>query len=296
MSKFLLTFLFCLNIFSPAYADEKADFAGNQAIIEKLTGVKGKYDPKEKVFKISSPRKDLDVNIRGVKVIPEMGLTSWAAFTSMDSNVMVMGDLVLTENQVNPVMSLILDEGLNVTALHNHFFWETPRIMFMHIDGVGPVEKISKSVGKVFSMINSAKDMASTVPTAKINPANSSLNTAKIDSILGTKGTMQNGVYKIVIGRTAQMDGHTIGNNMGVNTWAAFAGTDKQAVVDGDIAMHESELRNVLSALRKADINVVAIHQHMIEEKPRFIFLHYYGINSVEKLAEGLRHAFDATK
>jgi hypothetical protein len=205
---------------------------------------------------------------------------------------MVMGDMVLTEDQVNPVMSIALDNGLEVTALHNHFLGESPRVMFMHIGGSGTVERLAEAVGKVLAGI---KQPGAPLPNTAIDPAQSQLDTGKIATILGHPGDLTAGVYKVTIGRTATMHGHAIGSTMGVNTWAAFSGTNDQAVVDGDFAMMESELQPVLKALRHAGVQIVAIHQHMTGEEPRIMFLHYWGIGRAEDLARGLRTALDQT-
>jgi hypothetical protein len=259
-----------------------------------LTGTKGTLDEKEGVFKVSVPRKDLSVEVRGVKMSPPMGLTSWAAFKRDGTEDMVMGDLVLTQGQISPVMSAALDNGLEVTALHNHFIFESPRIMFMHIGGMGPEQELATAVGKVFATIH---DTAGKNETAQvqIDPAHSSLDPAKLDSALGLKGQYKDSVYKFAVGRKTRMHDIEIGNQMGVNTWGAFAGSDDKAIVDGDFAMRESELQNVLKTLRKARINVVAIHQHMVGEEPRIMFLHYWGIASASDLAKGLRAALDVT-
>ena len=209
---------------------------------------------------------------------------------------MVMGDLVLLENQVNPVMSVALEHGLDVTALHNHFFWETPRVMFMDIGGMGDEAALAAAVGKVFEQIRQTSGGAGTPSPAEIDPAETSLDPKKIAAILGHEGGLKDGVYKVVIGRTTKMRGHAVGAAMGINTWAAFAGSDDRAVVDGDFAMLEPELQDVLKALRKANIDVVAIHNHMVGEEPRMMFLHYWGIGSTEALARGLASALRATR
>jgi hypothetical protein len=265
------------------------------AHIEALTGAKGTLDEKEGVFKVSVPRSDLAVVSGGVHLTPGMGLTSWAAFTRVGTQTMVMGDTVLLQDQVNPVMSAALDNGLEVTALHNHFFFENPRVMFMHISGMGDEATLATAVGKVFAKIHETSGGKGVTPTAEIDPAKTSLDPAKIEAVLHEKGTLKDGVYKVVIGRPATMHGQAVGNAMGVNTWAAFAGSDDQAVVDGDFAMHEDELQNVLKALRGAGIDVVAIHQHMAGEEPRTLFLHYWGIGKTASLAKGLRAALDQT-
>ena len=263
--------------------------------IEELTGAKGKLDEKEGAFKVSVPRSDLDVRVAGVRMTPPMGLTSWASFKRVGQHAVVMGDMVLLEDQINPVMSTALDNGLEVTALHNHFLWDSPRVMFMHLGGMGSEEGLAAAVGKVFAKIKETSGRKGETPQAEIDPAKSSLDPAKIEAILHRKGDLTNGVYKVVVGRTTRMHGGVMGNTMGVNTWAAFAGSDDQAVVDGDFSMLESELQPVLKALRGAGINIVAIHQHMTGESPRIMFLHYWGTGSTEALARGLRTALDRT-
>src|SRR5713101_3696907 len=173
------------------------------ARIEELTGSKGTLDAKEGVFKVSVPRSDLSVTAGGVHITPPLGLTSWAAFQPAGAGqTMVMGDMVLEEDQVNPVMSVALDNGLEVTALHNHFLWESPRIMFMHIGSMGPEQELAEGVGKVFAKIKETSGGTTAPPGARIDPAHSSLDAAKLDSALGVKGQYKDGVYKFTVGRT----------------------------------------------------------------------------------------------
>jgi hypothetical protein len=207
---------------------------------------------------------------------------------------MVMGDTVVTEGQVNAVMSAALDNSLAVTALHNHFLWESPRVMFMHIAGTGDQSTLASAVGKVFAKIKETSGETHE-PTTSVDPAKTTLDPKVIEGVLGRKGDLSNGVYKITIGRTTKMHGHTVGNTMGVNTWMAFAGSDDQAIVDGDFAMLESELQGVLKAMRGAGINIVTIHNHMTDEQPRIMFLHYWGVGSTTDLAKGLKAALAAT-
>jgi len=204
--------------------------------------------------------------------------------------------MVLLEDQVNPVMSVALDSGLEVTALHNHFFWDTPKVMFMHIGGTGDEAALAAAVGKVFAKIKETSGGQGESPKVDIDPAKTTLDPASIEAVLGHKGELAAGVYKVVVGRTSRMHGHQVGSTMGVNTWAAFAGSDAQAVVDGDFAMREDELQGVLKALRKADIDVVAIHHHMTGEEPRILFLHFWGVGRTEDLAKGLRAALGQTR
>jgi hypothetical protein len=266
------------------------------AKIEQLTGIKGEMNDKEGVFTVRAPRTDLQVTTAGVKMNPAMGLTSYAAFMNAGGKTMVMGDTTLLEDQVNPVMSVALDNGLEVTALHNHFFWDSPKVMFMHIGGMGDEEKLASAVGKVFAKIKETSGGKGEIPKADLDPAKTSLDPKNIEGIMGVKGQMGSGVYKITIGRKTKMGGHEVGNAMGINTWAAFVGSDQQAVVDGDFVMLENELQPVLKALRGAGINVVAIHNHIETENPRIVFLHYWGVGPTTELAKGLKSALDTQK
>lgn len=273
------------------------DGAGlDTAAIERLTSRKGSLNEKEGVFKVNAPRTDLRVTSAGVRMTPPLGLTSWAAFQKAGRETMVMGDMVMTEDQVNPVMSVALDNGLEVTALHNHFFWDKPKVMFMHIGGMGDQMRLASAVGKVLAKIDESKGGKGEIPTADLEPSQTNLDPTKIEAILSYKGDLANGVYKVTIGRTTTMHGVAVGNTMGVNTWAAFVGSDDRAVVDGDFAMLEDELQAVLKALRHAGINVVAIHNHMAMEAPRMMFLHYWGVGPTRQLATGLKAALDVTR
>jgi hypothetical protein len=262
--------------------------------IEQLTGARGALNEQEGTFKVSVPRSDLSIRAAGARMTPPLGLTSWATFMKAGTQSMVMGDTVLTEAQVNPVMSVALGNGLEVTALHNHFLWESPRVMFMHIGGMGDEAALATAVGKVFAKIKETSGLTD-APMTAVDPARTSLDPKKIEAVLGRKGDLKDGVYKVTIGRTTKMHGHAVGNTMGVNTWMAFAGSDDEAIVDGDFAMLESELQGVLEALRAAGINIVSIHNHMTQEEPRIMFLHYWGVGRTTDLAQGLKTALAAT-
>jgi len=208
---------------------------------------------------------------------------------------MVMGDIVLLEEQVNPVMSLALDSGLEVTALHNHFFGDAPKVMFMHVGGMGSQEMLAAAVGKIFAKLREPSSGTAELGGEELDASKTTLTPKVIEDALGQKGELAKGVYKVTIGRTTKMHGQEVGNAMGVNTWAAFIGSNDKAVVDGDFAMLESELRDVLKALRGAGINIVAIHNHMTMETPRIMFLHYWGTGPAAQLARGLKAALDKT-
>ena len=266
----------------------------NTIKIERLTGVKGKLDTAENVFKISVPRTDLAVTVAGIKMVPPMGLTSWVAFKSAGDQIMVMGDIVLLEQQVNPVLSIALDNDIKITALHNHFLWDTPKVMFMHIGGIGDLEKLATGVGKIFLEIKNTSGGKTHVSHTPFVASKTSLDPKVIETIIGVPVEKASEVYKVTIGRTTAMAEHDAGKTMGVNTWAAFSGSNKNAVVDGDFAMLESELQGVLKALRSTGIFITAIHHHMTGESPKIVFLHYWGTGSVSDLAKAIKTALNS--
>jgi uncharacterized protein DUF1259 len=266
-------------------------------LIQKITGLTGKLNAEEGVFKVTSPRNDVKVSVDKWQIPPFMGLTSWAAFTAgKEQQTMVMGDLVLFQDEVNPVMSAALENGLNVTALHNHFFFDEPKVYFMHIGGEGKTETLARGVR---AALDAAKKVREDNPTpakaflGDIAPQ-SSITAEPLQQILDQKGEAKDGMFKAVIGRKAKMPcGCEVGKEMGVNTWAAFAGSDASAVVDGDFAVLEDELQPVLKSLRKGGINIVAIHHHMTHESPRHIFLHYWGKGKAAGLAAVLKETLN---
>ncbi len=277
-----------------------ASAALDQALIAKLTGLTGTWNEAEGVYKVTAPRTDLSVTVDEWKMPPFMGLTSWASFMAGGKQeVMVMGDLVLFEDEVNPVMSAAFAGGLEVTALHNHFLHDQPKVYFMHIGGEGTAEKLATGVRRALDQVKAIRAAAPT-PAKSFGggiPSPSAITGKTIDALLGTKGQANNGMFKVVIGRTATMAcGCTIGKEMGLNTWAAFAGTDANAVVDGDFAVLENELQPVLKSLRTAGLNIVAIHHHMTHETPRYLFLHYWGRGSVADLTRALKATLDVQR
>ncbi|HJW37358.1 MAG TPA: DUF1259 domain-containing protein [Candidatus Udaeobacter sp.] len=262
------------------------------AKIDQITGLKGKLNEKEGVYKVTSPRDDVKVVVDGWTMPPFMGLGTWAAFTEASNGAMVMGDTVLFEDEVNAAMTAALDSGLSVTALHNHFFFDQPKVFFMHIEGEGAVEKLASAVKKVY---DAAKQIRAASPKPKDSfgaqplPEKSSITAGPLNEIFAMQGEAKDGMVKFTIGRPAKMQGVTIDKDMGVNTWAAFAGTDDNAIVDGDFAVTEDELQPVLKSLLKDKINIVAIHQHMTHEEPRIMFFHYWGRGRAKDLANAVK-------
>lgn len=269
------------------------------ARIEQLTGLKGTYSREENVFKVGKPRNDVKIQVDNWEMPPFMGLGSWAAFTPAgNGQVMLMGDTALFEDEVNPVMSAALDAGIEVNALHNHFFFDKPRVYFMHIGGTGSLDKLASGVKKMYGKIDEIRK-AAPVPASGFPGAiarTSKISAAPLEAIFRARGLTSNGMFKVILGRHATMHGTAIGREMGVNTWAAFAGSDGEAVVDGDIVMTGEELQAVLKSLRGSGINIVAIHQHMVGEQPPLYFLHYWGKGSAPKLAQAVKKAISNTQ
>jgi len=290
MKTYLLSILICCANITAALAA-----ALDTAKIDQITGLKGKMNEKEGVYKVTFPRNDVKVIVDGWTMPPFMGLGTWAAFTPTKDGAMVMGDTVLFEDEVNAAMSAALDNGLNVTALHNHFFFDHPKVYFMHIGGEGAVDKLAGAVRKVYDV---AKQVRVGSPNPKESfgaaplPERSSITAAPLNEIFGAQGESKDGMVKFTFGRPATMHGVKIDNTMGVNTWAAFAGTDDNAVVDGDFAVTEDELQPTLRSLLKEKVNVVAIHQHMTHEQPRMMFFHYWGRGRAKDLAQAIKGAF----
>jgi hypothetical protein len=262
----------------------------------KTLGKQGDF--KDKVLKINIPRNDLKVVVDGVATPTPFGFGGWLAMTKGDGGKdVMMGDLVLLQEEVNPVMSALLENGLDVTALHNHFFFEEPRVFYMHVMGHGTVSDLARKAKAGVDLIGHVERKTSgaggTV-TATVEPGK--IDTAKIASIVGKQGEQNGAVYKITVGRDdlkMKEMGATINARMGLNTWAAFVGSDQNAAVAGDVAMLDSEVTPVLKALRANGLEVVAIHHHMTGTQPVVIFLHYWGKGPVDKLAAGFKAALD---
>ncbi len=293
MKKFFLVVALCIaNI-------DIASAALDTAKIDQITGLKGKLNEKEAVYKVTSPRSDVKVAVDSWTMPPFMGLGTWAAFTQgSHTEAMVMGDTVLFEDEVNPAISVALENGLSVTALHNHFFFDHPKVYFMHIEGQGTTEQLATAVRKVYDKI---KEIRTGNPQPKDSfgsksvPEKNSISPEPLNKIFGMNSETSNGMVKFTIGHPATMHGVKIDNAMGVNTWIAFAGSDDNAIVDGDFAVTEDELQSALKAIRVGGINIVAVHSHMTHEQPRILFFHYWGRGPAKQLAEAIQGALLAS-
>lgn len=264
------------------------------AKIEQTLGMKGVT--KDGEYKVTVPQNDLNVVVDGFKIIPPMGLGSWAAFTSAPEGAMVMGDIVVTETDLKPVQQEVIRQGLTVTAIHNHFLRDDPHVMYMHIGGMGSEEKLAQAVKAVLEKVKEVRGM--NPADGGKDPVEFSLDTARLNNILGSTGEMSRGVYKHTIGRPdVDLKDHNseVTSFLGFNTWASWQGTPEKAAVAGDFAMLEDEVAPVIKALVENGIEVVAVHNHMVHEEPRIFFLHYWGVGPAEQLAQGLKAALDQT-
>jgi hypothetical protein len=262
--------------------------------IEQITGIKGTAQDGE--YKVSVPQDDLNVSVDGFRIIPPMGLTSWAAFAPASDGAMVMGDFVLLEDEVGPVQRTLIEGGLTVSGLHNHFVRDQPGVMFMHIYGMGPVETLANGVRATLDKVKELR-AAKRLQRPPMS-VNADFDPKTIDTILGHSGQMNAGVYKVTIGRpdiTLMDHGVPVSTFMGFNTWMAFQGTEEKAAVAGDFAMLEDEVGPVIQSLVQHGIEVVAVHNHMVHETPRVFFLHFWGVGAVETLARGLKAGLEQT-
>ena len=251
-------------------------------------------DFKDNVLKVNIPRNDVKVTVAGVATPTPFGFGGWVALTRGDGGHQVlMGDLVLLQDEVNPVMSALLEGGFDVTALHNHFFWDEPRMFYMHVHGHGSAAELARKLKPAIDLIGKGSAGASP-PAPSSAPSANALNTARLVEIVGAQGEQTGAVYKFTLPRNdlkAVEMGAPINARMGLNTWAAFTGTNDNAAIAGDVAMLEREVTGVLQTLRKNGLNVVAIHHHMTNDRPMIIFLHYWGTGPAEKLATGFKAA-----
>lgn len=293
----------CNNITKPpAVAETKKDTIGcspgssklDTAKIAAVTGMKGTVKNGE--YKITVPQNDLHIVVDGFKIIPPMGLATWIAFTPCGDSVMMMGDIILSENDVAPVQQEVIRQGLSITAIHNHFVRNRPNVMYMHIDGFGSAATLAANAKAILNKVSEVR--GADPKAAKGDSVVNTINIPMLDSLMGHKGEMSKGVYKYTIGRPDVMlreHGVPISTFMGFNTWAAWQGTPEKAAVAGDFTMLMDEVQPVIKTLIENGIEVVAVHNHMVHEEPKIFFLHYWGVGPADKLAKGLKAALDKT-
>ncbi len=260
------------------------------AMLERILGVSGTVQDGE--FKVTVPQNDLDVRVDGFAIVPPMGLGSWAAFTPGPAGAVLMGDLVVQDAELAAVQSALIEHGLTVTGLHNHFARETPSVLFMHIGGEGPADSLARGVRAVLDRIATIRGADPAAANAR--SVSSALDTAAIARGLGASGQSARGVYRITLGRpdvALMAHGAGVSSFLGFNTWAAWQGTEDRAAVAGDFAMLAHEVAPVVEALVTRGIEVVALHNHMTHEQPTIYFLHYWGVGRQADLVAALQAA-----
>ncbi|HEY2152720.1 MAG TPA: DUF1259 domain-containing protein [Vicinamibacterales bacterium] len=289
--------LFCMVLLLSAFASVAHGQEMPAAYKQVLETLGKTGDFKDNVLKVNIPRNDLSITVADVKTPTPFGFGGWVAMTKGTGGMdVMMGDLVLTQEEVNPVMSALLDNGLEATALHNHFFWDEPRMFYMHVHGHGTPADLARKVKPALDLIGKSTSRPTAATAAPAAAPTSTMDTAKIAQIAGHQGEQNGAVYKITVGRDdlklTEM-GAAINARMGLNTWAAFVGTNENAAIAGDVAMLASEVTPVLKTLRHNGIDVVAIHHHMTDTSPTIYFLHYWGTGPTDKLAAAFKAALN---
>ncbi len=263
-------------------------------MIEEVMGRKGAVNGKE--FKVTVPQNDLKVEVDGFKIIPAMGLGTWIAFTPSPEGAMIMGDIILTEKDLKPVQREAINQGLTISAIHNHFVRNHPNIMYMHIGGMGNTKEMATKAKAILDKVSESR--GSNPSATASDSVSNTLDVKMLDGIIGGKGELSKGVYKYTIGRADVnlLDhGVKVSTFLGFNTWAAWQGSPDNAAVAGDFTMVENEVDPVIKALISNGIEVVAVHNHMVHDQPRIFFLHYWGTGNAEQLAKGLKAALNQT-
>jgi hypothetical protein len=266
--------------------------------VQDALGRKGTPNP-DAVLKFSFPRGDLSVVLDGVTLLPALALGSWVAFKRIGDHVMVMGDLVLLDDEVAPVMGSLQQNGIEQTALHNHLLDESPHVMYMHIRAIGNAERIAKAVRTALEFTGTPLGTGTAVHSTVVQEGVPGLDTTAIAKITGVRGRMNGGVYQLSIPRREKIkeDKMEIPSSMGLATAINFQSTGAgKAAITGDFVLLGREVNPVIWALSENGIAVTAIHSHMIVENPRLFFMHFWANDDVPKLARGLRAALDRTR
>lgn len=261
--------------------------------VDKALGRTGTTQP-DGVRRYSFPRSDLKVQLDGTRIRPALALGSWVAFQPMNGQTMIMGDLVLTHDEVNPVLSELLAGGLTITALHNHLLRSSPSTMYMHVRGHGDPSKLAATLRTALAKSRTPMAQPASTPAGQLH-----LDTAVLDGIIGAQGKASGGVYQFVIPRPEKL---TDGNrptpaSMGTGTVLNFQPVGGgQAAITGDFVLLADEVDPVLRALRAARIEVTALHNHMLDDQPRLFFMHFWARDDAQRLGRGLRSALNATR
>src|SRR5258707_13260558 len=283
---------FILGGASQLAAQASSEKSGEWQPIEQALGRSGQAQP-DGAYKVSFPRSDLKVTVNGVELKPALALGGWVAFSKPGADSMVMGDLVLGEDEVSPVMSSLESNGVQITALHNHVLHESPRVMYMHIGGHGDAVKLATAVKQAFALTKLPEQKQPASPQQDIG-----IDTSAIEQTLGYKGKINGGVFQVGAPRAESIieAGMKVPNSMGLSTALNFQPTGGgKAAITGDFVLIGTEVNPVIQALRSNGIEVTAVHSHMLDEQPRLFFMHFWANDDAVKLAKGLRAALDKT-
>lgn len=261
--------------------------------VDAALGRTGQMQPGD-VYKFSMPRRDLKVTKDGVTVAPGLALGSWAAFKMMGSDAMMMGDLVLTEEEIEPVMLKLQQEGIEQTGIHNHLLGETPHIVYMHIGGHGDPAKLASSLAAALALTKTPPAAPSSAPSS----SSIDLDTKAIEQAIGAPGKVNGGILQFSVARKEKIsdNGMDVPPAMGTATAINFQPTGAgKAAISGDFVLLKSEVNPVLHALRTHGIEVTALHNHMLFDEPHLYFMHFWANTDAVKLAQGLQSALDLT-
>jgi len=273
-----------------AFAGPAATPEIDWAKVEQAIGKKGAAQPGG-IYKFGLPRSDLKVTVDGVAVKPALALGSWVAFKPTGDDAMVMGDLVLTEDEINPVMKRLIEDGMEISAIHNHLLHMSIPVFYMHIGGHGDPVSLARTLHAALALSKTPLSQPAPTPPAALD-----LDTAAIEKTLGSKGTANGGVYQFGIARAEAISegGMAIPPSMGTAIAINFQPTGSgKAAITGDFVLLGSEVNPVLKALRQHGIDVTALHSHMLDDSPHLFFMHFWAHDNATKLAEGLRAALD---
>jgi Domain of Unknown Function (DUF1259) len=286
----LLAALLAATMVSPCYAAD-ADWSG----VGKALGKSGSEMPGG-VYRVGLPRSDLKVTLDGVAIKPGLALGGWLAFERMGNQAMVMGDVVLTQDEINPVMKKLEESGIEITAVHNHLLRAEPMTLYMHVLGRGDPVKLASALHDGLAL--SKTPMGDAAPAAT-PPLQIDFDTAAVDAAIGRKGKANNGIYQFTIPRAEPIKDEgmevpeAMGSAIGINFQPTGGG---KAAITGDFVLASKEVNPVIKAMQANGIEITALHSHMLDEQPRMFFMHFWANDDAQKLAKGLRVALDQVK
>jgi hypothetical protein len=293
MVKFFVLVIVLLFSSINSYALETADSAGLPIKeISELIGYKGEYNANNNTYKIIVPRDDLKVSMRGMQITSGMGLFSWIEFKKTGDVTSIKGDLLLLQDQVNPVMSVALTNGLQVMRLRNPYLWDSPRVTLMHFKGEGDELKLAKAVRQLFDKIKMTTDEENDFPLGTSDFLETTLNPRKIDAILGTHAEFKSGVYRVEFREKVSATPGDVNKEILKNSWATFSGSDNDALMEGGLVLPEASLQKVLLKLRHEQFYVLAIYQHVVDDVKGYVFISFWGMGDIKKLAGALHDIF----